>query len=458
MNTFIKLSKNLGSGYVLFLLFTLASCNLSDITNSAKTIDGEMIPPDRIESPEGARWVYLGAVGKFNQYLGLQATSVAIFTDELALLPDLEQISIDVRANLDVVNRPGPYVISSTTSSSQATRVQLEQAIQLLDKYSGVSGNPMKAHAYALLSLTYTMIADVTCSGYAISESKWGGEFIPGRALSTDSLYARAIAIAEKGLAIETDSLPLTLLLKGVKARALNSQGRYKDASDMVSDVPDIFAISEVFLASKTGVDTSLKYFPQISLEPARYTILNNKGGNGLDWVAALGSQQDMRVPVRADGQGNFIYPLNTDFSFSSRSVSYFSGVEARLIEAEYYLDAGQVPQFIERINSVRRLYKLRSGAQLADTTDPGSPSGRIDLLFRERAYTFYATGRRLGDLRKLTRRYGRDPENVWPIGPSEGKLILTYGNNYVFVPEVQGLGEEATNNPNYEACESYEP
>jgi len=35
---------------------------------------------------------------------------------------------------------------------------------------------------------------------------------------------------------------------------------------------------------------------------------------------------------------------------------------------------------------------------------DPGTQVGREDLLFRERAFWLFATGHRLGDLRRLAR------------------------------------------------------
>ena len=49
--------------------------------------------------------------------------------------------------------------------------------------------------------------------------------------------------------------------------------------------------------------------------------------------------------------------------------------------------------------------------------TDPGDLDARVDLLFRERAFWLFLSGRRLGDLRRLIEHYGRDPESVFPTG-----------------------------------------
>ncbi len=53
--------------------------------------------------------------------------------------------------------------------------------------------------------------------------------------------------------------------------------------------------------------------------------------------------------------------------------------------------------------------------------TDPGTTDGRVNLLFREKAFWTFGRGQRLGDLRRLIRDYGRaaDGSNAggYPIG-----------------------------------------
>ncbi|MFL5532171.1 MAG: hypothetical protein ACJ8BC_09400, partial [Gemmatimonadales bacterium] len=66
-----------------------------------------------------------------------------------------------------------------------------------------------------------------------------------------------------------------------------------------------------------------------------------------------------------------------------------------------------------------------------------------VDQLFAERAFWLYATGHRLGDMRRLIRQYGRDPETVFPTG-DWFKGGLTYGTD-VNLP----LPRREQNNPN---------
>ncbi len=441
---------------IVCLLVGAVGCSLSSITDSAKTTDGELVDPKVVESKEGAQWIYLGAVAKFyHEVTGLMLMNVGRFTDEIALLSTKNQAGLDARINVSTTT-PGNRVLAGI-GNIHSVKVQLEQAIQLVSKHHGPAGNAILAHSYGLLAMTYLSVGDNFCSGIAMSVSNYGGELILGPGLSTDSIYARAITAADKGLALAVDSVPLTRFLKGLKARALNATGKYKAAADLTSDIPDDYVISELFQPSAPGLSTDFQYGSRVAYTE-NYNVINGKGGNGLEWIAMNPADQDMRIPIRLGTSGVPILPVNTDFPFDNRRISFFSGAEARLIEAEYYLSIDNPTEFMKKINAVRRLYKYRSGAVLADTVDPGSHDARVDLLFRERAYTFYMTGRRLGDLRRLTKYYGRDPETIWPTGRSEGQQFIVYGDNYVFVPEFEGLGSETNFNPNYKGCESYEP
>jgi hypothetical protein len=49
---------------------------------------------------------------------------------------------------------------------------------------------------------------------------------------------------------------------------------------------------------------------------------------------------------------------------------------------------------------------------------DAGTPTARVDQLFRERAFTLFGRGTRTGDMRRLIRQYGRSAETVFPTGP----------------------------------------
>ena len=124
------------------------------------------------------------------------------------------------------------------------------------------------------------------------------------------------------------------------------------------------------------------------------------------------------------------------------------SGVEAKLIQAEAALQRGEAGTWLQMLNELRTtgahsgidttfridtvqgvvdtsvvkidtLWIAGTGgvARLGPLANPPTPDARIDLMFAERAAWLFATAHRQGDLRRLTRLYGRAQEDVYPTG-----------------------------------------
>jgi hypothetical protein len=120
------------------------------------------------------------------------------------------------------------------------------------------------------------------------------------------------------------------------------------------------------------------------------------------------------------------------------------NGIEARLIEAEAQLQPVNAPSgpWLATLNA------LRATVGLSDTTDPGTATARVSLLFRERAYWLFLTGHRQGDLRRLIRQYGRNQDQVYPTGPYLAPGTGLYGTD---VTTVIPLSEYV--NPFFHGC-----
>ena len=132
----------------------------------------------------------------------------------------------------------------------------------------------------------------------------------------------------------------------------------------------------------------------------------------------------------------------NNNYVDYEADVPFASGVEARLIEAEAALQAGDVVTYLKRLNDLRAsstsllavlypaqkpvLHHRRGDVAAARWLDPADPTtsaaaqfaARRDLLFYERAFWLFNTGHRQGDLRRLVRNYGRTTQQVFPTGP----------------------------------------
>jgi hypothetical protein len=167
-----------------------------------------------------------------------------------------------------------------------------------------------------------------------------------------------------------------------------------------------------------------------------RYTVSAGEGGVGINFATA----NDPRVPVCAGGStacrnagvtqsrvfdsGSTI-PLYVQLVWPTResAVTIISGVEARLIEAEAQLRAGDPAGALATLNQLRTTVAGLQPLALAAT-----PEAQVDQLFRERAFWLFARGHRLGDLRRLVRPsaspaagqptgYGRPVASVFPTG-----------------------------------------
>jgi hypothetical protein len=125
------------------------------------------------------------------------------------------------------------------------------------------------------------------------------------------------------------------------------------------------------------------------------------------------------------------------------------NGIEARLIEAEAALHAGDVDTWLGMLNHLRETAHVPGQPDaLPDTTDPGTEAARLALMFRERAYWLFVSGHRQGDLRRLVRVYQYPQEQIYPIGSYTAPGAGTYGSD-INAPVPSG---EFTN-PLYTGC-----
>jgi hypothetical protein len=98
--------------------------------------------------------------------------------------------------------------------------------------------------------------------------------------------------------------------------------------------------------------------------------------------------------------------------------VAITSGVEARLIEAEAQLRAGNAAGSLATLNALRAAGAAGGGvAGLTPLADAGAEAARVDQLVRERAVWLFSRGDRVGDMRRLIRQYGRAANTVFPTG-----------------------------------------
>jgi len=267
-----------------------------------------------------------------------------------------------------------------------------------------------------------------------------GDEVVYGAPQTTDEMFQTAVArfdaaLAEPGVQAEEEP-EITYLAAVGKGRALLDRGLFAEAAAAVVDVPTEFQYLTEHSDSPLRLQNAIYSYSVGWL----WSVSDQEGGVGLPYRTA----EDPRVPFfdeESAGLDNttpqFTLLKYPDFS---ASVVVADGIEARLIEAEGALQASDLGGMTAILNDLRTLQDLDPLGV------PGSQDEGVDLLFSERAFWMFATGHRLGDMRRLIRQYGRTAEQVFPGG------VYLKGGSYgadVNIP----MPQEERNNPNFTGC-----
>ena len=314
-------------------------------------------------------------------------------------------------------------------------RVEGELAIGALREYKPDPVSDV-GRLFAFTAFAETLMGEHYCDGIPFSRLE-GGRIVYGEPITTDSVFILAIANADSALANRAgeDSAGVKSFASVVKGRALLDRGQFAAAAAAVAGVPTSYKYQVTHSANSNS-----NQIWSLNTSAKRYVLSDREGINGLNFRSA----NDPRVPSTASGLA-----FDTFTPFVSQSiwlryspVTIVSGIEARLIEAEAAAKTGSAT-YLTILNNLRSSAGV---AGLAPLTDPGTEAGRVDQIFRERAFWLFSTGHRLGDLRRLVRQYGRNPESVFPTG------AFHKGGSYGDAVNIPVPFDEK-NNPNFQGC-----
>lgn len=443
----------LGAALLALPLLGLSACDLDSLL---RVDDPDVVLPETMEGPLTLPAVRGHALAEFAlAYVGAPIgggnTEGQILMSGLIADEFIHTGTFDTRENLDrrIIDERNPHIGTVFHNLHRA-----RAAADLAGDVFGRHGPNTLGHAEAhnLEGLTLVMLAETYCSGIPISDMTAAGVIEYGAPQTTTQVFESAIqrfeaarAAASAGGITEQEHLAQV----GI-ARALLGLGRYQEAATAAAAVPDGFEY--VIWHSENTARQNNGVWAMINLA-GRWSIANDEGDNGLPYRTdgnVDGTVQDPRIPnlhiglaqrtgLRPDEHwGQLKYPLRA----SSTIVA--NGIEARLIEAEAALNLGASDAYLTTLN------ELRAGVGLADLTDPGTADARVDQFFQERAYWLWLTGRRLGDLRRMIWDYGRQQEDIFPVG--QHHRGGTYGTaTNLPIPFDEG------NNPLSDGCLQYE-
>jgi hypothetical protein len=406
----------------------------------------DVIDPTTLDNPQGVSALHAGAVAEFvyavdNGGAGGPALALysALFTDEAmhASTPPAVR-EWDLRSVLST-NTVG-YTLFLNLQRARARTENVAPRISALI----TAPDARVGELWALSGFTYILFAELYCSGVPISRAE---PLEYGRPLTTAELLDTALVRLTTAVGAAAGDARVLNLVSVLRGRALLNRSQFAQAATAVAAVPTGF-IYQVFHSTTTPRQTN--QIP-VLFSSDILSVSSGEGTNGLNFASA----GDPRVPTLSTGlsRNDGVTPMVqfTKYAGQADPVIQASGIEARLIEAEAALQPPtNVAVFLAKLNEARATV-----TGLAPLTDPGTQTAREDLLFRERAFWFYLTAHRLGDLRRLLRApYSRTATSVYPTGAYH-KQGLTRGTQVTFtVPQPE------ENNPEYDpsACNPNAP
>jgi hypothetical protein len=465
------------------LVMGIAVIGCSDLSGNQPLPAGTS-DPAIYATPEGARGMRNAAVYQFEAALPQFITESGLITDELqdratgASTGTLLQHT-DVRDALDerilaeqlsggISDATGGFRASTNIDGSlsynnlQGFRELANQAIGALTAYDTlpadtVSVRILKSELYAFEGYAEIMLADLFCSGIPLSTLDFERNYTLHAGSSTVQVYQDALAKLDTAYRLATGNDSLTNLVRVGRGRVWLDLGQYDSAAVAVSSVPTGFKYQVAGAWYTFGGDqgSAVNVLMQVA------TVSDREGMNGLPYISS-GDPRSTVMPVTFQGVNQeFPTGYKTSLSGVSSPIIVADGIEARLIEAEVALHAGDVSTWLSDLNQLRAQWSAGTGeaVTLAPLTDPGTTTGRIALLFQERAYWLFLTGHRQGDLRRLIRNYAsidpnvRSQSLVYPTGPYTAPGRGVYGSD-VTAP----IPYTEYTNPLFHGCQSREP
>ena len=466
---------------VLALALPLAACDTDKIV---EVEDPALRRPEDLNNAATVPALVAGAIVQFvGGYSGFGGdsflSSVGLMTDELYWGDTFTtRLAVDRRTLQDPTLG---NVMDGSFSQLHQARFNARRAFAVVNQFStsqtAAADAVTKAQLRSIEGYTYVTLSEGWCGAVPFSVVPDSGAIDPfaiafGTPLSTAAMNDTAAVRFNEAIALNANNF-LPAVGKG---RALLNVGRYAQAAAAVANVPTLY-VNRLEHSTNTFGENN----PIFALTSnGRYGVSNLEGG--LSGTAALRPDsptptltapsaeglpfralRDPRVPVQAQlGNGRCFVSsifcwLNNNYPTNDSDVPLASGVEARLIEAEAAMQAGNSGAMITILNDLRsRLLTLTailypdqrqtfpapgSGgtASLAPLTDPATPgmtageafAARRNLLFQERALWMFNTGHRLGDLRRLVRNYGLQSNQVFPSGPYFRGSV--FGNDVAF-------------------------
>jgi hypothetical protein len=455
----------------------LVACDAAK-TSLLEAINPSIIDPSSVQSAAGATAVRVGALSRLRIATADGESSWlfgGLLADEWATSSTFVQNDETDQRQIQLNNS----TVNGDLRALYRVRTSANQAIALLNTFKPSPTSDI-AEMYFARGFAEFQLASDFCNGIPLSDGS-SGVAVLGKPLPVKDVFAVASASFDTAMSLSsaTDAASVAINRAAAigKARALLgiSLSNAPAAAALVAGIPTTYRYDVT--ASLTGGTNTLWDQPT---SQNRYTVSDSVQGNARNILVKNAipflSAKDRRVPahykIASNGkdsvksQDGNTYVIQVDSLWGQTSaVAVVAGLDARLIEAEAALQAGNAAGMFTILNALRATplqitapSPTSSGTHpgwttpvMAPLVDPGTTSSQVDLLFREKAFWTFGRGQRLGDLRRLIRDYGRAADGSNTGGYPVGQHYK--GGNFAGDLNLPVTTDEQIGNPNFTTC-----
>ncbi len=423
-----------------------------------------VIGPTSVTTPTGAEALRVGALGSFKAWFAGGGVN-------FANLPMMSDLVTDVWASGDTQSQHNETdqrtiqtsngVVSSAYTSAQQARGFAMTAIAALKQYVTPAPTAEIGELYFALGMAELQMSEDFCNGVPFG-SMVNGVPVYTAGITNAAGFALATARFDSALTLVTGTDAQSVAIHRVneiaKARAQVDLGNYAAAAALVADVPTNFQ----YLMTFSLTTTSSELYLLNGNTQSRFVVgdsfaIVNGVPSTIKNALPFASANDPRVPVQGatnnaarkgfDGStpwvGQLLYGQTDPFPV-------LTGIDARLIEAEAKLAAGDYAGMFTILNALRTSAQTIGAKTIAAMPAlvgvPTTKDAALAIYFREKAFWQFGRGFRLGDLRRLIRQYGKTQDQVFPVG------AWFKGGNYGTDVNIPTNDVELTN-PNFKGC-----
>jgi starch-binding outer membrane protein, SusD/RagB family len=412
-----------------------------------------VIDPASVSSPPAAVALRAGALSQLKaRTAGGESVWLygGLLADEWKSSDTFSQRNETDQRSIQTSNANTSAAYASLQQARGYTRTAIEKSVQFTPTASGDIGEMWFTLGFLEMSL-----AENFCNGIPMTNTV-NGIPIYGQPLKNSEIYTIAVTHFDSALALATGTDAKSVLVKNAaligKARALLNLGQVSAAGPLVSSVATSYNYSLTF-----DLTTGDQQLWALNNSAGRYTVsdsVDNITGT-IPNATPFVSSKDPRVPALLSTKPkafDSVTPLFAQQIFAGRSdpIPLVSGIDARLIEAETKLQAGDYAGMMVILNALRTTsqtigpYKVPVMAAL--TTTPTTKDQAVNLFFREAAYWQFGRGQRLPNMRREIRLYGKTQDQVFPTG--------NFHKGGTFGPDVTiPVPDQELANPNFHGC-----